>query len=171
MTRDWVNIDHRRGVAFAPGDMTAYIRATLDDTPDFKVYLEAVHRLTDLGAVVTGVERDLEAGFHAEWREIDLATVDGDLINRCELFDETDLGEALASFDELRQRCHPWRTRQAESSTLPDVFVAHDWDAIAEILAEDIFIDDRRRVVGAGVRRGRDPRSRLLATADLGVTD
>ena len=25
LTPDWVNIDHRRAVAFAPGDMTAYI--------------------------------------------------------------------------------------------------------------------------------------------------
>ena len=25
----WVNIDHRRGEAFAPGDMTAYIHASL----------------------------------------------------------------------------------------------------------------------------------------------
>ena len=53
VTPDWVNIDHRRGVAFAPGDMTAYIRAALDDTPDLSIYLEAVHRLSDLGAVVT----------------------------------------------------------------------------------------------------------------------
>ncbi len=30
-TPDWVNIDHRRAIAFAPGDMTAYIHATLDD--------------------------------------------------------------------------------------------------------------------------------------------
>ncbi len=27
-TADWVNIDHRRGIAFAPGDVTAYIGAT-----------------------------------------------------------------------------------------------------------------------------------------------
>ena len=54
-TPDWVNIDHRRGTAFAPGDMTAYIRAAWDVTPDINIYIEAVHRLTDLGAVVTHV--------------------------------------------------------------------------------------------------------------------
>ena len=32
---------------------------------------------------------------------IDLLTVEGDLINRCELFDEADLDAALATFDEL----------------------------------------------------------------------
>ncbi len=32
---------------------------------------------------------------------INLLTVEGDLINRCELFDEADLDAALARFDEL----------------------------------------------------------------------
>ncbi len=101
-TQDWVNVDHRRGVAFAPGDMTAYIYATLDDTPDFRVYLEAVHRLSDLGAVVTWVSNGTsQEGFNAEWREINIATVEGDLINRSEMFGEADLDAALARFDEL----------------------------------------------------------------------
>ena len=30
---DWVNVDHRRGIAFAPGDMAAYIRAGMDLAP------------------------------------------------------------------------------------------------------------------------------------------
>ena len=82
--------------------MTAYIHATLDDTPDFSVYLEAVHRLSDLGAVVTWVSNGTsQAGFEAEWREISIATVEGDLINRSEMFDEADLDAALARFDEL----------------------------------------------------------------------
>ena len=33
--------------------MTAYIRAAWDTTPDLSIYVEAVHRLSDLGAVVT----------------------------------------------------------------------------------------------------------------------
>jgi hypothetical protein len=32
---------------------------------------------------------------------VDISTVEGDLINRCELFDEDDLDAALARFDEL----------------------------------------------------------------------
>ena len=39
-------------------------------------------------------------GFDAEWREI-IVTVDGDLISRCEIFDEADVDAALARFDEL----------------------------------------------------------------------
>ena len=62
-TPDWVNIDHRRARAFAPGDLTAYIRATWDLAPDINAYIEAVHRLSNLGAVFTqAVERDLARG-------------------------------------------------------------------------------------------------------------
>ena len=71
--------------------MTAYIRAeTL--APDSRIYIETVHRLSQLGAVVTqvmqGTSRD---GFDAEWREIGILTVEGSLISRCELFDDSDL--------------------------------------------------------------------------------
>ena len=75
----------------------------------------AVHRLSDLGAVVTarrhGTSRE---GFDAEWRTIALVTVDGDLVNRCELFDEADLDAALARFDELSRRHRGRKTRQAK---------------------------------------------------------
>ena len=37
-----------------------------------------------------------DEGFDAEWREIDVFTVEGDLINRCEVFDEADLDAAIA---------------------------------------------------------------------------
>ena len=61
-----------------------------------------MHRLSNLGAVVTHAAHGTsQEGFEAEWREIDLLTVDGDMINRCEIFDEADLDAALASFDEL----------------------------------------------------------------------
>ena len=97
-----MNIDHRRGTAFAPGDLTAYIRAIWDLTPDLSIYIEAVHRLSNLGAVVTHAAHGTsQEGFDAEWRVIDLLTVEGDLINRCEIFDEADLDAALARFDEL----------------------------------------------------------------------
>jgi hypothetical protein len=43
-----------------------------------------------------------EEGFDAEWREIVIVTFDGDLLSRCELFDEPDLDAALARFQELQ---------------------------------------------------------------------
>jgi hypothetical protein len=70
--------------------------------------MEAVHRLTDLGAVVTSaVYGTSQEGFSAEWRMIDLFTVEGDLISRCEIFDEADLDAALARFDELDRPASP----------------------------------------------------------------
>ena len=74
-----------------------------DVTPDISIYIEAVHRLSDLGAVVTHTAHGIsQEGFDAEWRMIDLLTVEGDLISRCEIFDEADLDAALARFDELQ---------------------------------------------------------------------
>ena len=50
--------------------MTAYIRAAWDDSPDISIYIEAVHRLTDLGAVVTqSAHGTSQEGFDAEWRD------------------------------------------------------------------------------------------------------
>ena len=60
---DWVNIDHRRAHNDRAGDMAASIRAALDSCRDLSIYIEAVHRLTDLGAVVTHVAHgDLARG-------------------------------------------------------------------------------------------------------------
>jgi hypothetical protein len=43
-----------------------------------------------------------EEGFDAEWREIVIVTFDGDLLSRCELFDEADVDAALTRFQELQ---------------------------------------------------------------------
>ena len=57
----------------------ASLRAIWDIAPDIRSYIEAVHRLSDLGAVVTAaVYGTSQEGFDAEWREIDLFTVEGD---------------------------------------------------------------------------------------------
>jgi hypothetical protein len=101
---DWVNIDHRRGRAFAPGDLPAYLRATWDLAPNVHVYVETVHRLSDLGGVITqcGHGSSLN-GFDAEWREVILFTFDAGSVSRSEIFDDTDLDAALARFDELHR--------------------------------------------------------------------
>ena len=104
-TPDWANIDHRRVIAFAPGDMAAYIRATWDVAPGIGNRIVDVHRLSDIGAVFTQtVHWTSQEGFDAEWRESALLTVEGDLINRIEVFDEADLDAALARFDELSRQ-------------------------------------------------------------------
>ena len=138
-TKDIVNLDHRRIRAFAPGDAIPYIRATYDVAPNVKGHLEAVHRLSSLGAVVTevvtGTSRE---GFDFELREIALFAFDGDMVCRFEMFDEADLDAALARFDELSPK-----TRRPENTvSRADVrFFAHirarNWAAAAEMLADD----------------------------------
>ncbi len=65
-------------------------------------------------------------------------TADGDLFNRCEVFDEADLDAAIARFDEL----HPPTPRlENAASRVGERYLAHfaagDWDGMAEILADD----------------------------------
>jgi hypothetical protein len=100
-TPDCMNIDHRRAIAFA-GDVVPFVRATWDVVPDASMYIEAVHGLTNRGAVVSWATfgRSQE-GFDAEWRGINILTVEADLIDHAEIFDEADLDPALARFDEL----------------------------------------------------------------------
>jgi hypothetical protein len=173
ITPDFVSIDHRRGgSAFAPGDLLEYVRASWDDSPDNKIYVEAVHRLSNVGAVVTsGTQGASLAGFNAEWRELGVVTVDGDMLNRTELFDEDDLDTALARFDELSR---PVQRLQNTASHVDQrfwqCFAACDWDALNETVSDDILVDDRRRVINAGVRHGRDAHlADVRAIADIGA--
>ncbi|OBH88839.1 BTAD domain-containing putative transcriptional regulator [Mycobacterium sp. E2733] len=161
-TPDWVNIDHRQGIAFTPGDLTAYVRSAWNLLSDGGVYIETAHRLTSLGAVVTwaGHGKSHEGG-DVEFRGINVLTVKGDLISRCEIFDEADLGAALARFDELSEELLRKPRRLENAATYAtERFMAHfaarNWAALAEILAADSCIDDRRRVVNAGFWGGRD---------------
>jgi hypothetical protein len=156
-TEDFVDIDHRSLAAIGSGDLTPYIRAALNDGV-YSIYVEAVHRLSDLGAVVTLVARGTsQGGFEAEWRMTDIFTVEGDLISRCEIFDDADLDAALARFDEL-QPPTPRLENAASQVTEPYLkhFAAREWAPMAELVAHDISTHDRRRVVNVGIRHGRD---------------
>ena len=75
-----------------------------DVTPDIRVEIEAVHRLSELGAVLThAVNETSPEGLNAEWRGILIYTLEADMVNRCEVFDEADLDAALARFAELHR--------------------------------------------------------------------
>ena len=119
-TPDWVSIDHRRVAAFAPGELsgTSVPRHVGDQTP------EALHRggasaerprsgrhLCGAWHLTRGLRRRV-AGASTS------LTIDGDMISRCELFDESDLDAALARFDELSRRRRGWKTRQAKRRAL-----------------------------------------------------
>ncbi len=114
--------------------MTAYLNDLFDDTPDISIYIEAVHRLSNLGAVITQAAHGTsQQGFGAEWRVIGIFTFDGDLLSRCELFDEADLDAALARFDQLSP---PAPRLENAASQVDERFATHfaarDWDAMAE---------------------------------------
>ena len=112
---DWATVDRRRATPFESTTMTNTLRAMWDLTPDLTIHIEAVHQLNGLGAVITHTGRGSSPeGFDAEWRAVDVLTVDGDSIIRCEVFDEEDLGAAAARFEEL----HP-QTRRLENAASP----------------------------------------------------
>ena len=165
-TAEWVNIDHRRGAAFAPGDMISYIQAAWDDSPDTKIYIAAVHRLSKIGAVVTHVAHGIsQEGFDAEWRDVHVLAVEGDMFSRSELFDEADLDTAIATV----RRAQPAGTAVGKHGkpgvrALVEHFAARDWDAIRPWWPTTSSIDDRRRVVNGGVRHGRDAGIARLAS-------
>src|SRR5262249_12055809 len=47
---------------------------------------------------------------------------------------------------------------------------ARDWDAMAEMIAVDVCYDDRRRLIGGAIVRGRDAQTaNLRAVVDVGV--
>ena len=172
-TPDWVNIDHRRGASFAPGEMFELLSAGWNRPSDLSHFIEAVHRLNDCGAVITHVSRETsQEGFDAEWRVRSLFTIDGDMVNRCEVFDEADLDTALAKFEELSR---PARRLENTASQMGERFLAYfasgDWDAMANILADNVCNEDRRRVVGGEVRQGRDAQiADMRTTAELWTT-
>ena len=157
-TPDSVYIDHRPLVTNDASDLAANVRATWE-LMDVSIYTaESVHRLSELGAVVTQILKGTsKEGLDVEYRMIDIFTVEGDLLTRVEVFDETDLDAALARFDEL----HPQARRlENAASRMDERLLAHfggcQFDAIAEILADESFVDDRRRIVNAGLWQGRD---------------
>lgn len=171
-TSDFVSIDHRRPVAFAPGQMMAYLQATLNDAPEIRIDIEAVHRLSSRGVVVSHMWHNTsQQGVDAEWRVIGISMIEGGLINRCELYDESDLDVALARFDELTgspSRFANTASRVAERFRA--TFTARDWDSMAAMLADDLYNEDRRPVVNAGVRHGRDSLLQdMRSAADAGI--
>ena len=115
----------------------------------------AVHRLTTLGAVVAHTAHGTsQEGLEAEWRII-ILMVDGDLISRCEIFDEADLEAALARFEELQPRAPRLENAASQVTNL----LAHSRPAIGtpwrSILADELL----QRRSPSGCERRRPTRS------------
>ena len=152
---DWVHIDHRRGTPFASSDLTAYYpRHRLGPRTGFSIYIEAVHRLSDVGAVVTHAAHGTsQEGFDAEWRMIGLSDCRRRPDQLLRAFRRGRPRRALARFEELQpagaatgKRGNPkwpnafWRTSQSR-----------DWDAMAETTGRRLF--HRRSPSGRGRRK------------------
>ncbi len=146
-TADWVNIDHRRGRAFAPGDLEAYLHATWDLAPDVNVYVEAVHRLSNLGGVVTQCARgSSREGFDAEWREVVLLTFEAGRVNHFEVFDEADLAAALARFDELDRPASAFENAATRTwERLVEAYNRRDVEGFLALTTQDGRSEDRRK--------------------------
>ena len=158
-TPDYVIVDHQmHHETIEASGLVEHLRASWDLTPDLFMYIEAVHRLTDLGVVVTLAVHGISTeGFDAEWRIVELLTREGDLGKRCEIFKEADLDSALATFDLLSQLAP--RLENAASQVAEHFwvhFAANDRALVSDIMAVDISIEDRRPVVNSGLRQGRD---------------
>ena len=105
----------------------------MDITSDASVYIEAVHRLSERGAVVTQVLKGpRKRASTREWRMITIFTVEGDLISRVEVFDEADLDAALARFEELQPPTPRLENAasQVHATLQGATFATRDWDAI-----------------------------------------
>ncbi|MEM6107073.1 BTAD domain-containing putative transcriptional regulator [Mycobacterium sp. 050272] len=172
-TQTFEDVDHRRGVMLAPGDLMEFLRAAMGETRRSIVYVEAVHRLTGHGAVVTHVAQSTTPdGFYAEWRMADIFMVEGDLVNRYEFFEETDLDAALARFEELQAPTQQLENEAARvAKRFPVYMTTRDWEGMADILAADVSIEDRRPGANAGIRRGRNNSiDDMRAAVEVGFT-
>ena len=157
-TPDWVTstIGHSR--RSSTGDLAAFFRATWDLTPQ----TQHLHRGCAPAQQFWSSRHphgswDLSGRLRCRVAADQPSDGRGDLINRCEIFDEADLDAAIARFEELQSPARLLKNAaSATHARLTACVAAHDWNAISEILAEDIAIDDRRRVVNSGITYGRD---------------
>ena len=165
-------VDHRTIPTFAADDLSAAMRAFWDLTPNARFRIEAVHRLSSFGAVATHTAEAISVeGSSVEWRVVMIITVEGERFKHWELFDEAHLDVALTRFDELSR---PTLTNAASQAfqRLRAYYVACDWAAVAEVLADDISTDDRRSVVNAGTRHGRDAEiANMKAVREIATTN
>ena len=92
-------------------------------------------------------------------------------------FDIDDMDAAIAELDAAHARFEeeqPKARLENAAARVAERYLAHfatgDWDAMAEMLADDLLADDRRRVVNAGARHGREAEiANVRAIADVGT--
>ena len=79
-----------------------------------------------------------QEGFDAEWRDVHVLAVEGDMVSRSELFDEADLDAAIARFDQLSRPAPRLENAASQAyERFHAYFAARDWDAMAEIAGRE----------------------------------
>lgn len=89
------------------------------------------------------------------------------------MFDEVDLDTAIARFGELAAPARHLEDAATQvNERYRDCYTARDWNGLAQTMAPDFLIDDRRRPVNSGITQDRDSViESMKATADLGNTN
>ena len=152
-------MDHRHFGTIERNALTLNIRAFWDITSNQYRRRERAPIDRPRAVVAHGTHATSQEGVEIESGEIIIPMVDGDLLNRCEIFNETDLDAALARFEEL-SRPTPW-LENAATRTVEQFFAhfgGHNWDAMAELLADDVSA--RRSPFGGKRRHPTRSRSR-----------
>ena len=169
-----MSVDHRRAAAFAPGELLQYLRAGFDLDQQVSPYYEssAAAERPRSGRQSCVLAGDLTRGFR---RRVARCPRPGGRRRYGRPLRAIRRGRswalAIARFDQLSR---PAPRLENTASRIDERFAAHfaarDWDAVAELTADGICIDDRRHVVNAGLRRGRDAEiANLRARAETGV--
>ena len=142
-------IDHRRLVGSGPSDLAETTQAAWDMTQNICSRIESVHRLNDRGAVITQSLKGMSnQGFDFEWRVIDVFTIEGDAISRCEMFDEADLDAALTRFDELNAPVLLLEnTATRQSTQIADAYNRRGQDDFLAAFSANAQYDDRRKLL------------------------
>lgn len=168
-TPDWISIDHRRLVPLPNGELTAYLRATWSSRPDLRAYRGGASADRLWSSRHPCCSRDIDGRLRCR--------VARDRRDQRRRWPDQSLRALRRGRFRLRdqaiRRIAPPRLQNAASRVaqrFADSFTAHDWDAVAQVFAEDYYNDDRRRVVNAGVRPGRSAAIEdLRVSAELGL--
>ena len=124
-----------------PDDLIAYIDAGRGPGPRQQGLCRGCASSDRPGAVVTYAAYETsKEGFDAEWRGIAVFTVEGEMVNRTEIFDEADLDAALARFEELsRPAPRLENTASRVTSAFRRASPPGDWDVMAEMLSAGLL--------------------------------
>ena len=143
---DFVHDDHHR-LRLWKDDLAANMLAAWEVMPDWRIQIVAVHRLTDVGALMTCVAHGTsQQGFDAEEPGIAMLMVQGRLINRFEYFDDADLDAAIARFDELGAPATQLENAATRGDAqAADAFNRRELDSYLAAFAANAQYDDRRK--------------------------